>query len=1035
VKHRRFYCGENNMAKLTRRQWLKVGLAFGGLSAFGLSYREVAKRAIDGLIHGTSGRVTLDRISGNSLLPEGRAMPEWQGNPQQAISMTQCFGCWTQCGVRVRVDRQTDRVLRIAGNPYHPLSQERHVDSALPLQEALAQLGGESGLDARSTACARGATLLEGLYSPLRVLEPMKRVGKRGEGKWQRISFEQLIAEVVEGGDLFGEGHVDGLRAIRDLETPIDARRPGLGPKANQLLVTNAGDDGRDSFLRRFAQNSFGSKNFGAHGAYCGLAYRAGSGALMNDLDKNPHVKPDWEQVEFALFMGTSPAQSGNPFKRQARQLASARLRSEFRYAVVAPALPLTTTLADDHGHWIPILPGTDSALAMAMIQWILDNRRYQAGYLAIPSEVAMQRAGEKSWTNATHLVIAESEHPLAGQHLTLAHLNGAESASPLVVNGAGEMVPAEACDRAELWVTRTVTLHDGAQVAVKSGFQCLKEAADKLSPEAYSRECGVPVARIAALAEAFTAHGRKAAVIAHGGMMAANGFYNTWSVMMLNVLIGNLSLEGGVFVGGGKFNGFAEGPRYNLVEFPGLVKPKGLNIARSKAAYETSDEYREKVAAGVSPWPARAPWYPFVAGQLTELLTSALAGYPYALKVWISNMTNPLYGIAGLRGVAEERLKDPARLPLFIAIDAFINETTALADYIIPDTHNFESWGFSAPWGGVASKATTARWPIVTPATAKTAQGQPISMEAFCIAVAKRLALPGFGDRAIGDGQGELLPLNRAEDYYLRAAANVAFAGKAPVPAARTEELALCGVDRLLPQLAQTLRADEIDRVAFIYSRGGRFADHDSGRRDGSVGNRWEKPLQIWNAEVAKHRHAITGERFSGCPTCYPARLSDGRAVEELYPERQWPLRLMSFKSNVMSSSTAVIRRLHDVKPVNLVALNPADGVRFGIQHGDWVSISTPGGSREAQISLLAGVMPGVIAVEHGYGHWEMGASQHYLDGEPLAMDERIAAGINLNDLGFADPTREVPNTWLDWVTGAAVRQGIPAAIVKLSA
>ena len=38
----------------------------------------------------------------------------------------------------------------------------------------------------------------------------------------------------------------------------------------------------------------------------------------MNDLDKNPHVKPDWEQVEFALFMGTSPAQSGNPFKRRA---------------------------------------------------------------------------------------------------------------------------------------------------------------------------------------------------------------------------------------------------------------------------------------------------------------------------------------------------------------------------------------------------------------------------------------------------------------------------------------------------------------------------------------------------------------------------------------------------------------------------------------------------------------------------------------------------------------------------------------------
>ncbi len=41
------------MANLTRRQWLKVGLAAGGLASFALSYREVAKRAIDGLLSGT----------------------------------------------------------------------------------------------------------------------------------------------------------------------------------------------------------------------------------------------------------------------------------------------------------------------------------------------------------------------------------------------------------------------------------------------------------------------------------------------------------------------------------------------------------------------------------------------------------------------------------------------------------------------------------------------------------------------------------------------------------------------------------------------------------------------------------------------------------------------------------------------------------------------------------------------------------------------------------------------------------------------
>lgn len=1023
------------MAKLTRRQWLKVGLAAGGLSAFGLSYRDVAKRAIDGLVNGTAGAITRDRVSGNALLPEGNATGGWQPNPRQAVSMTQCFGCWTLCGVRVRVDRDRDRILRIAGNPWHPLSQEHPFDPGLPFAEALEKMAGESGLDARSTACARGATLLEGLYSPLRIRQPMKRAGKRGEGKWQSISFEQLVAEVVEGGDLFGEGHVDGLRAIRDLQTPLDPRHPQLGPKANQLLVTNTSDEGRDSFLRRFAQHSFGSKNFAAHGAYCGLAYRAGSGALLGDLEKNPHVKPDWEQVEFALFIGTSPAQSGNPFKRQARQLASARLRENFSYVVVAPALPMTTTLASERGQWLPIIPGTDSALAMAMIRWIIEKGRFNQRYLAIPNEAAMHKAGEQSWSNASWLTIASDTHALAGQHLTAAHLDSQSSqdTTPLVVNEAGELVAASRCDSAALLVSRQLTLHDGQQVMVKSSFQLLKEAAEKLSLTEYSQHCGAPVEKIIALAHTFTRHGRKAAVISHGGMMSGNGFYSTWAVMMLNALSGNLSLRGGVFVGGGKFNGVTDGPRYNMVSFSGKVKPQGLHIARSNSAYETSVEYQQKVAAGQSPWPARAPWYPFVAGQMTEVISSALDGYPYSVKAWISHMSNPLYGITGLRALVEEHLKDPGRLPLFIAIDAFINETTALADYIVPDIHNFESWGFSAPWAGVASKTTTARWPVVPPATMKTAAGLPVSMETFCIATAEKLGLPGFGDQAITDSDGHGWPLHCAEDYYLRIGANIAFTGKAPLPPASPQDMQLSGVDRILPVITATLKADEAARVAFIYSRGGRFAPESSGLEGDTLGKRQQKPLQIWNADVAKHRHAISGERYSGCPVWYPPRLSSGRAADEVWPASQWPLKLMSFKSNLMSSSTTVIPRLHQVKPLNIVAINPEDGQRFGIRHGDQVRITTPGGSAIARVSLLSGVMPGVIAVEHGYGHREMGARQHWLDGAPLAVEPHIAAGINLNDLGFADPSRQVPGIWMDWVSGAAVRQGLPATLERI--
>ncbi len=112
-------------------------------------------------------------------------------------------------------------------------------------------------------------------------------------------------------------------------------------------------------------------------------------------------------------------------------------------------------------------------------------------------------------------------------------------------------------------------------------------------------------------------------------------------------------------------------------------------------------------------------------------------------------------------------------------------------------------------------------------------------------------------------------------------------------------------------------------------------------------------------------------------------------------------------------------------------MALNPQDGERYGLQHGDRVRIITPGGQVVAQISLLNGVMPGVIAIEHGYGHREMGATQHSLDGVPMPYDPQIRAGINLNDLGFADPTRTITNTGS---TGFLARQYVRGCRQKSS-
>ena len=419
-----------------RRQFLKTGLAAGGVGAFAAGYATTTKHMVHGAIDGTAGKKTNHIHHGNSLETEysvdeqGKISP----NPNQRVAPSMCFGCWTLCGLRVRIDNRNDEILRISGNPYHPLSSDQQIPFKTPVKDAYIGLSGESGINNRSTACARGNGMLEIQNSPYRITQPLKRVGKRGEGKWEPISYEQLISEITEGGDLFGEGEVEGLRSIRDIETPLDPNNPEYGPKANQLLVTNAGNEGRDDILKRFAFNSYGTRNFGHHGSYCGYAFRAGSGAIMNDLDKFSHLKPDFNNAEFILFIGMSPAQAGNPFKRQARQLAEARTNGKLSYTIVTPSLPAgsSSLAAGDRNNWLPIKPGTDSALVLGMIQWIIENQRYNHDFLSRPSAQAMQKAGTTHWCNASHLVISDETHPQNGRMLRASDIGLLETGEPM---------------------------------------------------------------------------------------------------------------------------------------------------------------------------------------------------------------------------------------------------------------------------------------------------------------------------------------------------------------------------------------------------------------------------------------------------------------------------------------------------------------------------------------------------------------------------------------------------------------------------
>lgn len=133
-------------------------------------------------------------------------------NEEVLIRYSGCVGCYQACGNRLKLDRETGRVLGVGGNPYNPSGAVKPLAFDTPLEEAYRSMSYANGGGnlTRGTICGRGNGTLDAVSQPGRITTPLKRAGKRGEGKWKPISWDQLIKEVTEGGKLFadiGEDH------------------------------------------------------------------------------------------------------------------------------------------------------------------------------------------------------------------------------------------------------------------------------------------------------------------------------------------------------------------------------------------------------------------------------------------------------------------------------------------------------------------------------------------------------------------------------------------------------------------------------------------------------------------------------------------------------------------------------------------------------------------------------------------------------------------------------------------------------------
>ncbi len=1063
--------------------------------------------------HAEDRRITTRRqfLAGGALLGTGLAGQAWGAAPSAAggssvmnnhrpdvpydlarpenVVYSACLQCNTGCGIKCKI--QDGVLTKIDGNPYNPWTLLPHLPYATHPVDAVAV---DSGI------CPKGQAGLQTAYDPYRLRKVLKRAGKRGENKWTTIPFEQAVKEICEGGPLFqhvpGEENrrIEGLRSLtalidaklsKEMQTDvkalwdekdkqkkkalvaafrekhaahldklIDPNHPDFGPRNNQIVVAwGRMKDGRGDLYKRFAA-AMGTTNAHGHTTVCqGSLYftcKAISeqyvGGKFSD-GKKFYWQADTENSRFILFVGANLFEANYGPPNRAVRLTENLVKGRTRIAVADPRF---TKLASKAWKYLPVKPGTDAALAMGIIRWILDQKRYDAEFLACANKAAAVAAGENSWCNASWLLAIKDGKPDKFVRAADVKIDGAPLVQPekrqtaegkeydekfLVVMVDGKPAAFDPNDKktpvtGDLFVDGK--LPDGT--IVKSGLQVLLEAARERTVAQWAQIADVKESDLAAVARELTSYGKQAAVDIHRGpAQHTNGFYNVLAWMTVNMLLGNFDAKGGM-IQLSTWDTSGKGKLFDLKAHPGKTAAWGISSIRHGLDYEKTTLF-----AG---YPAKRNWYPLSSDIYEEIIPSIGDAYPYPVKALFLYMGAPTYSLpAGHTNI--EVLCDTEKLPLFVANDIVVGSTSMYADYVFPDLSFLERWEFQGSHPNIPNKVQPVRQPVIPPIPEDcTVYGRtiPLSFEAMILGIAERLGVPGFGPNAFGPG----LALTHPDDLYLRGVANLAFGekpdGSQNVPDADAREIELFRqARRHLP----TTIFDEARwkavvgekmwaKIVYVLNRGGRFEDHDDAYKGDRVAHPYAALLNLYQEKTAGVIHAGTGKRHPGQACYVPIRDYVGREPDEL--RNGYDLALITHRTVSQTKSRTIANPwLSPLLPDNGILINPADVARLGLKPGQMVQVASatnPGGQwdlgagrKKPMVGKLVPtetMRPGVISFALGFGHWATGASDIVIDQHVIRGEPRRTLGIHANAAMWTDPA--VKNTCMFDPVGGSV-------------
>lgn len=166
-----------------------------------LSRKDFIKTA--GVIGGAA--LLVDCKLNTRITPEHK--DDYPLNNVENIIYSTCLQCNTSCPIKVKI---VDGVIsKIDGNPYSMQTINPSIPYKSNIKDASKIDGG---------ICPKGQAGIQTLYDPYRIVKVLKRAGKRGENKWEVISFEQAINEIVEGGKLFAKVRGEENRVVPGLK-------------------------------------------------------------------------------------------------------------------------------------------------------------------------------------------------------------------------------------------------------------------------------------------------------------------------------------------------------------------------------------------------------------------------------------------------------------------------------------------------------------------------------------------------------------------------------------------------------------------------------------------------------------------------------------------------------------------------------------------------------------------------------------------------------------------------------------------------